>query len=501
MKIKTLSIICLLALQTANAANLAETATEKYLASILDQPKKIQAFMSRMPKGGDLHNHSSGSTFAEKMMEYAVNDNLCVDRTSYTVFINNDCQFDDLLNNAIKNADFYDAIIDAWSMQHFQLGKESGHDHFFNAFGKFKEISHHHIGEILAEIVERAAEQNELYVETMISPDSNASGRLGQQLGWDDDFAAMRNKLLAHDFDKIIIGITTYLDASEKKMQDILGCTTAEAKPGCKIQLRYQYQILREQAPEMVFAQLLAGFETASKEQRIVGLNMVMPEDGVKSMHDYRLHMQMIAFLHELYPAVHISLHAGELNQEVATPEGLSFHINDAVNVAHAERIGHGVDIVQEENYTQLLQHMAEQRVMVEINLTSNAGILNIEGKDHPLPTYLQYGVPVALSTDDEGVTRSTITSEYARAVSTYQFKYSTIKDMVRNSLAYSFLPGTSLWQHNDYQRINNACRQDKPGAMTQTKPCKTFLASSQKAKLQWDLENRFNQFEMEFIA
>ena len=49
---------------------------------------------------------------------------------------------------------------------------------------------------------------------------------------------------------------------------------------------------------------------------------------------------------------------------------------------------------------------MAERNVLVEIALTSNDMILGVSGDDHPLPTYLKYGVPVALATDDEGVSR-----------------------------------------------------------------------------------------------
>ena len=54
---------------------------------------------------------------------------------------------------------------------------------------------------------------------------------------------------------------------------------------------------------------------------------------------------------------------------------------------------------------------------MVEINLTSNDGILGITAKNHPLANYRAAKVPVSLSTDDEGVSRSNLTTEYARAV------------------------------------------------------------------------------------
>lgn len=483
---------------SASAAPASETAAARYLASIQDNPQKIKKFMRDLPKGGDLHNHASGSTFAEKMVEYAAADNLCVNRATFTVYANGDCPQQDLLNNAVKDIEFYDGLIDAWSMQHFWGGKESGHDHFFKTFTKFKEISHHHTGEILAEIADRAAAQHELYVETMITADSGLSGQLGKKLGWDPDFSAMRAKLLANNFDQIVQEMTKYLDASEAKMRSILGCGTANAKAGCDLTLRYQYQVARENPPAMVFAQLLAGFEGASKDKRIVGVNMVMPEDGNISMRDYKLHMQMVGYLHKLYPNVHITLHAGELNNAVAPEEGLRFHINDAVMTANAERIGHGVDIAHENDYPQLLKYMADHHIMVEINLSSNAGILNVEGSNHPLPLYLQYGVPVALSTDDEGVTRDILTTEYVKAFTTYHLDYSTMKNMVRNSISYGFLPGENLWQDHDYRNLAAPCAHSSFSAAPAAR-CQQFLAGSEKAKLQWELEQRLNQFESQF--
>ena len=58
---------------------------------------------------------------------------------------------------------------------------------------------------------------------------------------------------------------------------------------------------------------------------------------------------------------------------------------------------------------------------------------------------YRKYGVPVALSTDDEGVSRIDLTHEYVRAEDTYHFTYPELKNMVRTGLEHSFLPGQSL--------------------------------------------------------
>src|SRR6202007_3070515 len=157
--------------------------------------------------------------------------------------------------------------------------------------------------------------------------------------------------------------------------------------------------------------------------------------------------------------------HAGELAEGLVPPEGLCCHIRLAVEQGHAERIGHGVDVMYEERPYELLKEMAAKRVMVEIALTSNDVILGISGKNHPFPIYRKFGVPVALSTDDEGVSRIDITHEYVRAVETYGLRYSDLKQMARTSLEHSFLPGASLWREQDsFTRAAPACLQDALG-------------------------------------
>ncbi len=147
-------------------------------------------------------------------------------------------------------------------------------------------------------------------------------------------------------------------------------------------------------------------------------------------MRDYTLQMRMIEYLHSVYPAVHISLHAGELAPGLVPPEGLRFHIRQAVEIAHAERIGHGVDAMYEDSAPALLKEMAAKHIMVEINLSSNEGILGVKGMDHPFPYYRDAHVPVALSTDDEGVSRIDITREYTRAALDYHLTYADLKQL-----------------------------------------------------------------------
>jgi hypothetical protein len=206
--------------------------------------------------------------------------------------------------------------------------------------------------------------------------------------------------------------------------------------------------------------------------------------------------MEMIDYLHKQYPKVHITLHAGELWQGLVPPEGLRFHVRESLEIGHAERIGHGVDVMYEKDPWQLLQEMADRNVMVEICLTSNAVILGVSGKQHPLSEYIRAGVPVALATDDEGVARSDMTHEYLRAAADQKLGYLQLKKMARTSLEHAFLPGASLWRDGKNFVMVKQCAADVPSAKAPSPACQAVLDTSDKARLQWKLERQFRDFE-----
>jgi adenosine deaminase len=216
-------------------------------------------------------------------------------------------------------------------------------------------------------------------------------------------------------------------------------------------------------------------------------------------MHDFDLHMRMMDYLHGVYPTVHITLHAGELAMGLVPPDGLAFHIRESIEKGHAERIGHGVSVMDEKDALGLLKTMAQRNVLVEICLTSNDVILGVEGANHPLQTYIAYGVPVALATDDEGVSRSDMTHEYLRAVETYNFPYAQMRHMARLSLEHSFLAGASLWQDVASFRKVSVCLADGAAAGKPSAACGKFLAESDRARAQWELEREFAEFEKKF--
>lgn len=487
--------------RSRTGASSEEARTARELESVRNNPLKLYAFLYRMPKGGDLHNHLGGAVYAESWIRDAEEDGLCVDTATDKLLQpqNGNCLAGEVpATRAASDQTLYDALIDAFSMRGFvPTPGVTGHDHFFSTFDKFSAVDSGNTGESVDEVATRAAAQNEQYLELMDTPPFSHAAALARQIGWKDDLGALRNALLAAGLRDEIAADRAEYDKVEAVRKQREHCGQPDAAPACNVQIRYLYQILRGFPKEQVFAQTLLGFEVASADPRVVGINYVMPEDGEISMADYALHMHIVGFLHTLYPQVHISLHAGELAPGLVTYEGLCCHIRQAVEVAHAERIGHGVDVMYEDRPYDLLGEMAKKHVMVEINLTSNDVILGISGKDHPFPIYRAYGVPVALSTDDEGVSRINLTHEYVRAVETYDLRYSDLKQMVRDSIEHAFLPGESLWDKpEDFGHVAPACAKDALGADKPSGRCGNFLKQSEKAREQWELERRFREFE-----
>ena len=122
-------------------------------------------------------------------------------------------------------------------------------------------------------------------------------------------------------------------------------------------------------------------------------------------------------------------------------PKDLAFHIRQSIEQGHAERIGHGASVMNERDAVGLLREMARAQ-------GAGGNLPDLERRDSrsawtrniPCPSYMRYGVPVALATDDQGVSRSDMTHEYLRAAETYNLNYSDLKRMARQSLEHSFL-------------------------------------------------------------
>ena len=345
-------------------------AARAYQAAVHQGPLAVQAFLADFPKGADLHMHLGAGVYAETIIRVAAEDKVCIDATKGEFARNEQGKpmkepcaaplvpASELNGSSLTPAqqDMYDRVINSFSMRNFvPTPGYSGHDQFFSTFDRFGGLDKSHTGQWIDEITRRADAENNQYLELMETPSFGHAARIAHETGFNPDFAQMRKTLLDHGLRDEMMTDRAEIKAAIESRNQIQHCGTAQAAPACRVQVRFIYQVLRAFSPEQVFAQTLLGFETVQQaiEQGSddwVGINFVQPEDYMVAMRDYTLHMKMVEYLHGLYPKVHISLHAGELAPGMVPPEGMKFHIRQAVELGNAERIGHGVDAMYEDD-------------------------------------------------------------------------------------------------------------------------------------------------------
>lgn len=457
------------------------------------------AFTKAMPKGGELHNHISGGIFAETLLGWAVEDGLCVD-VSTLALARPPCEGQDLRPVAEAMADevLYSDILDSLSTRQPGFLDRSGHDQFFGVFGRIGAVGPARGGDRLATVMEDLAHQNTFYLEAMVTPQGAASAALGLKVGLKPDLAQMKAEIEAAGLGTVVAAAIAQTDAMEARAREVLACDTPNPRPGCQVTVRYLVQTTRVIPPEATFAQLQLGVALVQADRRWVGLQMVAPEDHPTALANYRLHMEMVGFLTEGGRLAPAALHAGELTFDYAPPEHLRDHVGQAVRIAGARRIGHGVALPHETDAEALAAEMARDGILIEVNLSSNEVILKFTPQDHPYAWFLERGIPVSLSTDDSGLLRIDLSHEYERAVA-YGADYADLKRSARNALAFSFLAGEGLWADpGQYRRPAPACR-GQIGAAEPRGACAALVTSSDKAREQWRHEALLASFEAGF--
>ena len=466
-----------------------------YFNQIKGDPNALYAFFKIMPKGGELHYHLAGGPYPETMLLLASKGDYCLNPETFAISKNAYSCDGVKTNDLLNQPELYQQVVKDWSMKDFTPGKESRHDHFFNGFIKYMPIVFDYRPELIADIMQRAAQQNEQYMELMVIPDNAQSTNFGDLITKASSYSQKKTLLLNNkQFQNNINNTVAESDRILKQAQHLLGCTTTPDAEPCKVNIKFLYYSLREQSLDNLFAQTLNAFEAVSRSKgNLVGVNLVQPEDGIISLRDYHKQMLIFNYFHQLYPKVKISLHAGELSPDAVVPEELGYHIHDAIFTGHAQRIGHGAAIAYENNANETLQYMADNHLPVEINLISNKEILNMSGRNHPVNYYLSHHVPVVLSTDDEGVLRTDLTRQYVEAVVGQGMDYQLIKQINRNALTYAFVPGKSIWANPESAELVEECRD------LNSKLCRDFININEKSKLQWNLEHKLISFEKNY--
>ncbi|MEL7110181.1 MAG: adenosine deaminase [Pseudomonadota bacterium] len=468
--------------------------------TISDDRAFLRLFLSEMPKGGDLHNHMSGTPYAEEYLEWAAEREFCID-TAALAIRPPPCAAPDMVPvSGLIESDIalYERVVDAMSVRALLADKpspENGHTQFFSSFDRFLSIYSVEPGKALASSKRSASYDHVLYQELMYNPASMNSYALGlTSEHWTGEFASAFETFKS-EIPSLVAELRAQADRTEADAHETLTCAANPVAPGCEVATKFNCYGFRLLPEAQLFHQLALCFALIEADPRFLGVSLVQPEDHPLAIKNYDRHMQMIAFLNEKFPRANVSLHAGELTLGLVPDSALRSHVAKAIHVAGSKRIGHGVDIAYEKNSRATLKHMSDHEIAVEINLSSNSVILGVEGSDHPLNLYLESDVPIVLSTDDLGVLRSDMTEQYVVAASEHGLSYKDLKQASRNSLYYSFLPGESLWQDRRFAARVDAC-SDVNSAL-----CDAFTANSSKALLEQALERAFTAFEREILT
>ncbi|GAB5522271.1 MAG: adenosine deaminase [Roseivirga sp.] len=417
---------------------------------IKGDPVALREFLWKMPKGGDIHHHALGSVFAEDYLDLAIEKKLFINPHSYQLYFDETDALSKRDEQAIAIHQLIESdpkekenIIDHWSVRNHRENGRNGHHWFFATFQKFEPAMIGNEPWFLSKLCKAAARENVQYLETMVAVPSIVErvGRQAKAKTWAPEIS-MKDHLLewlryleAQGIDQWATYNAEVMDHWAKSI-DTYGVT-----------LRFQTVGLRI-IPEMevLFAHLLLAFKTALISDNVVGVNFVAPEDHAISLSHYSEHMAMFHFLRDKYPQVNLSLHAGELSPGKGDTQShdMTYHIDEAITVAGAQRIGHGIDIHSETRHEELLTIMRKRQIAIELSLESNAVILETTPNTHPLKTYIEAGVPVCIASDDAGILRSDLTRQYEMLVEYYpELSYEQLREIVMNSIRYSFLNST----------------------------------------------------------
>ena len=109
----------------------------------------------------------------------------------------------------------------------------------------------------------------------------------------------------------------------------------------------------------------------------------------------------------------------------------------DALNVLGADRIGHGTSATQDPD---LLRHLAERKIPLEVCPTSNIATRAVEALDvHPIKEMYAAGVVVTVNSDDPPMFGTTLNQEYGVAGRLLGLDAEGLKRLAQNAVDASF--------------------------------------------------------------
>jgi adenosine deaminase len=470
------------------------------------EPELI-AFIRQMPKGADLHNHLSGATYSDYLLDSAEKNGLNYDLGTNLFFSPNDPKYKPVnpitISQLESNAVYLAQYLNIYSMRGWYPNTTNGHDQFFNTFN-YMSSAKRTSDDMLLEVINRNIYENVKYLELMTNslPNDYINLFTNTAPGFDinklDEAYNQAMEVIKNNQSVVNTSIKSLLDAREKMLAD----SGISIGPGKDIEVNYIQQLYRSTNDmRSFFITAFYSVYATKVDKRIVGVNIVQAEDTPYSRKYFDAEMKIMDYIWNKMGKPSFAIHAGELDLNGSPVEPMEDRISTTIQKGHALRIGHGVSIAWEKNVPKLLKEMKEKNILVEICLSSNESILGVEDEEHPFIMYRKAGVKTALSTDDEGVSRGNLTEEYVKAIQRYDLSYEDVKELSRNSLEYSFLPGQSLYINGDYTKIRKEFEKIWNVNYKITAKVQKLLAENPKMEREYMLERAYAMFENKLLT
>jgi adenosine deaminase len=205
-------------------------------------------------------------------------------------------------------------------------------------------------------------------------------------------------------------------------MDWVIAASQAEAD-ALGITVRLIASVNRHESPEL--AEQVAWLAAERKDKGLVGMDLAGNEAEFSSQPFYGV------FREARQAGLHICIHAGEW--------GPAANIREAIEQLGAERIAHGVRVLEDESVTQMAR---ERGTPFEVCVTSNyqSGVVQ-EERMHPLPKMLEAGLDVTVNTDDPSVSRISLSDEYSVVCNELGVPVQTLTQRILAGAEAAFLP------------------------------------------------------------
>ena len=171
------------------------------------------------------------------------------------------------------------------------------------------------------------------------------------------------------------------------------------------------------------------------RDKGVVGFDIAGPEDGFPPTN------QLETFEYLRKENAHFTIHAGEAY-------GLP-SIWEAIQICGAERLGHGVRIIDDIDFTgdkpklgPLASYVRDRRIPLELCPTSNlqTGAAKTYS-EHPIGMLAKLRFRVTLNTDNRLMSRTSMSNEMSECVESFGWKFADLQRVTVNALKSSFIP------------------------------------------------------------